>query len=81
MTARRVTIPALDALSRARRKAFQREIADVVAARLRNEGLARVIAEWEAEHGTITNDELADVDREIDDARRRSARTSRVRQR
>lgn len=47
-------------------------LADAAAAELRNRGLARVVADWEVEHGEISEDELADVDREIDRARLRS---------
>jgi hypothetical protein len=76
MTATRVTISLDRDLARAMKKAAGKQplsvwLADAAAAKLRNEGLARVVADWEAEHGEITAAELADVDREIARARRR----------
>lgn len=47
-------------------------LADAAAAESRTCGLVRVVADWEAEHGEISDEELADVDREIDRARLRS---------
>jgi hypothetical protein len=45
-------------------------LADAAAARLRSEGLRKVVHEWEVEHGDITADEL-------DAARRRRKRWAR----
>jgi hypothetical protein len=45
-------------------------LADAAAARLRAEGLSRVVNEWEAEHGELSEEEL-------DAARRRRKRWAR----
>lgn len=42
---------------------------DAVAHRMRMRGLARYLAEWEAEFGPITEEERAAIDRELDDPR------------
>jgi hypothetical protein len=46
-------------------------LAEAARARLRSEGLLAVVAEWEAEHGEITEAEMGDLDRRVDKARRR----------
>jgi hypothetical protein len=38
-------------------------LADAAEAKLRAEGLMRVVEDWEREHGRITEEELAAVDR------------------
>lgn len=42
---------------------------DATARHLRQQGLARFVAEWEAEFGPITDEERAAADRELDDPR------------
>ncbi len=42
---------------------------DATTHHLRQQGLARFLAEWEAEFGPITDEERAATDRELDDPR------------
>jgi hypothetical protein len=42
---------------------------DAVAKETRLQGLAHLLAEWEAEFGPITDEQRAQIDRELDDPR------------
>jgi hypothetical protein len=46
-------------------------LAEAARSRLRSEGLLKVVAEWEAEHGEITEAEMRAIDRKVARARRR----------
>ena len=72
MTVTRLAISFDPALARAVRKAAGKQptsawLADAARCKLRAQGLLGVVAEWEAEHGVITEDEMREAAR----ARRR----------
>lgn len=46
-----------------------RFVNDAVAKETRLQGLAHLLAEWEAEFGPITDEQRAQIDRELDDPR------------
>lgn len=76
MTVSRFAISFDPALARELRRAVGDEsisawVADAVRRKLRSEGLLRVIREWEAEHGALTDAELAAA------ARKRAGRKKR----
>lgn len=76
MTATRMTISVDRNLAKAAKKSAGKQplsawIADAMAAKLRNDGWSRLIADWEIEHGKITDDDLRKAEREIELARRR----------
>lgn len=57
-------------------------LADAAADRLRLRALHELVVEWEAQHGTITAEDLAAIDRKVSDARRQAEqRTGRPRNR
>lgn len=63
MTVKRFAISFEPDLARAVRKAAGRQptsswLADAARRKLRAEGLLRVVADWEADHGVITDSEL-----------------------
>lgn len=64
MTAARIAISLDPELARRIRKAAGKQpvsawLADAAERRLRAEGLRRVVADWEAEHGPLSRSELA----------------------
>ena len=76
MTVARLAVSLDPKLARAVRKAAGREsmsswLADAAQAKLRAEGLARTISDWERAHGEITEEELRAVRRRVAAARRR----------
>ena len=48
---------------------LSRFVNDAVAKEVRLQGLAHLLAEWEAEFGPVTDEERAQTDRELDDPR------------
>ena len=56
-------------------------LADAAARKLRSEGLLRAVAGWEAEHETISAEEMAAVERSWGTARSPKGRGAKVRSR
>jgi post-segregation antitoxin (ccd killing protein) len=48
-------------------------VAHAIEAGLRNEHLGEALAAWEAEEGPLTEEELADADRILDEAKQKAA--------
>lgn len=76
MTVARLAVSFEPELARAVRRAAGKRplsawLADAATSKLRSEGLLRVVAGWEGEHGELTNAELATARREIRRTRRR----------
>jgi hypothetical protein len=75
MTVARFAISFDQALAKAVRRAAGSQptsawLADAARRKLRAEGLARVVRDWEGEHGELGRDELAAVERKQRRARR-----------
>lgn len=64
----------IEAAARAAGVSFSAWMADAARQRLRKERLLGLIAEWETEHGPITEDEAADARTELGLASRRRQR-------